>query len=145
MAMKVFNLLCANEHPFEGWFASSEEFERQREHGLLSCPLCADQQVRKALSAPRLNLGAQEPKEPAVMPGNEQVHALLLKVAREIVATTEDVGEQFPEEARRIHYHEAPERGIRGVTSKEEARALEEEGIRIVPFPLGNLLREPLQ
>ena len=60
-------------------------------------------------------------------------------------ASTEDVGERFAEEARRIHYNEAPERGIRGVTSKEEAESLEEEGIKVMPMPFARLLKDPLQ
>jgi hypothetical protein len=79
------------------------------------------------------------------MPTQEQMQALFLKMAREIVANTEDVGERFAEEARRIHYKEAPERGIRGVTSRDEADALEEEGIKVVPMPFANLLKDPLQ
>jgi len=79
------------------------------------------------------------------MPTAEQMQTLFLKLAREIVANTEDVGEKFPEEARRIHYKEAPERGIRGVTSREEADALEEEGIKVMPVPLADLLKDPLQ
>jgi len=79
------------------------------------------------------------------MPTPEQMQALFLMMAREIVAGTEDVGERFAEEARRIHYKEAPERGIRGVTSKDEADALEEEGISVMPMPFAHLLKDPLQ
>ncbi|MCX8115609.1 MAG: DUF1178 family protein, partial [Burkholderiaceae bacterium] len=79
------------------------------------------------------------------LPTAEQMQALLVKMAREIAANTEDVGERFAEEARRIHYREAPERGIRGVTSKQEAEALEEEGIRVMPLPFAHLLKDPLQ
>jgi hypothetical protein len=73
------------------------------------------------------------------------MQALLIKMAREIAANTEDVGERFAEEARRIHYKEAPERGIRGVTTQAEAAALEEEGISVVPLPFADLLKNPLQ
>ena len=113
----------------------------------MQCPVCGSTSVTKALSAPRLNLGAQAPpqRQTAVMPTAEQMQALLLKMAREIVASTEDVGERFAEEARRIHYNEAPERGIRGVTSKEEAESLEEEGIKVMPMPFARLLKDPLQ
>ena len=79
------------------------------------------------------------------MPTTEQLQSFFLKLAREIVANTDDVGESFPEEARRIHYKEAPERGIRGVTTKQEAEALEEEGIKVMPMPFAHLLKGPVQ
>jgi hypothetical protein len=146
--LKVFNLSCEQQHAFEGWFASADAFEAQMTGGRVQCPFCGSTAISKALSAPRLNLGAEPPQQQrqvAAMPTAEQLQALFLKMAREIVANTEDVGERFAEEARRIHYKEAPERGIRGVTSKDEADALEEEGIKVMPVPFGNLLKGPLQ
>jgi hypothetical protein len=150
--VKVFNLRCEHEHAFEGWFASAESFDSQLASGQVQCPLCDSNAVTKALSAPRLNLGAEAPRQerpraatPTAMPTAEQMQALFLKMAREIVANTEDVGERFADEARRIHYKEAPERGIRGVTSKDEADALEEEGIQVMPMPFAKLLKDPLQ
>ena len=145
--MKVFNLQCEQGHAFEGWFASVEAFDAQLAGGQLQCPVCGSTAISKALSAPRLNLGAapQQQRQVAAMPTAEQMQALFLKMAREIVASTEDVGEKFAEEARRIHYKEAPERGIRGVTSKDEAEALEEEGIKVMPMPFADLLKDPLQ
>ena len=147
-SLKVFNLNCEQQHAFEGWFASAEAFDAQLAAGQVQCPMCGSTAITKALSAPRLNLGAEPPREQrqvAAMPTAEQVQALFLKMAREIVASTEDVGERFAEEARRIHYKEAPERGIRGVTSRQEADALEEEGISVMPMPFGRLLKGPLQ
>ncbi len=145
--MKVFNLHCAQEHAFEGWFASAEAFDAQLAGGQVQCPVCGSTSITKALSAPRLNLGAEQPqqRQATAMPTAEQMQALFLKMAREIVASTEDVGEKFAEEARRIHYKETPERGIRGVTSREEADALEEEGIKVMPMPFAKLLKGPLQ
>jgi hypothetical protein len=145
--VKVFNLHCEQEHAFEGWFASAEAFDGQLAGGQVQCPVCGSTAISKALSAPRLNLGAEPPQErqATVMPTAEQMQALFLRMAREIVASTEDVGERFAEEARRIHYKEAPERGIRGVTSRDEADALEEEGIKVMPMPFAKLLKDPLQ
>lgn len=144
--MKVFNLHCERDHGFEGWFTTAEAFEAQRAQGQVQCPICGSTQVTKALSAPRLNLGA-EPKrqQAAAMPTPQQMQAFFLKMAREIAANTEDVGEGFAEEARRIHYKETPERGIRGVTSKQEADALVEEGIKVMPMPFADLLKDPIQ
>jgi hypothetical protein len=152
--MKVFDLTCDLEHTFEGWFASHEEFDRQIAADLVECPVCGSHGVRKLLSAPHLNIsGAQEPesaakepaKEPVAMPNEAAMRAMLAQMARHIIANAEDVGEQFPEEARRIHYEEAPKRSIRGVASKEEAAALEDEGIEVMPLPLADALKNTLQ
>jgi hypothetical protein len=111
----------------------------------LTCPMCGSDDVRRTPSATRLNLGAQQERQPAMLPTPQQMHAAFLRVAREIAANTEDVGDRFAEEARRIHYEEVPKRGIRGTTTREEAAALEDEGINVLPFPLADLLKEPLQ
>jgi hypothetical protein len=145
MALKVFDLLCPDDHPFEGWFTSENDYETQIERGMLACPVCGSTDIRRTPSAARLNLGAATEKQQALLPTPQQMHAAFLRVAREIAANTEDVGDRFAEEARRIHYKEAPERGIRGVTTREEATALEDEGINVMPFPLAALLKEPLQ
>jgi hypothetical protein len=153
MTLKVFNLLCDNGHSFEGWFGSAADYESQCARGLLDCPVCASKSIQKALSAPYLATHApapapaSQPQEarPAAMPPPAQLQAMFIKMAREFVANTEDVGERFAEEARRIHYKEAKERGIRGVATRDEAAALEEEGINVMPLPFADLLKEPLQ
>jgi hypothetical protein len=147
--MKVFNLSCENEHPFEGWFASADEFDRQLKVKLVECPVCGSHAVRKLLSAPRLNLGAEAPetaaKQEVAMPNDATIQAMLLQMARHIHANTEDVGERFPEEARRIHYEEAPKRSIRGLASRDDAAQLADEGIEVMPVPFGSLLKNPVQ
>src|SRR5262245_55991165 len=120
--MKVLNLQCRHAHAFEGWFASEEDFQGQLARGLVECPMCGDADVTKMPSAPRLNLGAAEPAQPApaasarqeVMSApNAQLQAAWMQVVRQVLANTEDVGERFAEEARKIHYGESEERGIR--------------------------------
>lgn len=146
--MKVFDLCCDQEHPFEGWFASGDEFDRQLAAGLIECPVCASVEVHKLPSAPRLNLGGvpeSSGKEPVALPNDESMRSMMLQIARHIAANSEDVGERFPEEARRIHYDEAPKRSIRGLASKEDAAELKDEGIEVMPVPFGNLLKTPLQ
>lgn len=153
MPLKVFDLCCGHGHVFEGWFSSEDDYLQQAQAGQLACPLCADLRVERKPSAPRLNFGVAQPAPetpatkptPSVMPTAQQLQRAAMQRAREIAAQTEDVGEHFAEEARRIHYQEAPERGIRGVTTQDEAEALIEEGITILPMPLGHLLKEPLQ
>jgi len=155
--MKVFNLQCQAQHQFEGWFASEDDYASQLERGLLTCPLCGDTTVHKLPSAPRLNLGAAAPAPASSAPAPAPDQALLppaqlqalqaayLQLARQVVAQTEDVGERFADEARKIHYGESEERGIRGQASPEQTRELIEEGIAVLPLPLPDALKEPLQ
>lgn len=151
MSIKVFNLRCDNGHLFEGWFASGDDLDAQRERGLLSCPVCNSVEVVKAPSAPYVGRAVAEPapaeagaaaRQTAIMPTPAQMQAMFMTMAREIARTTEDVGERFAEEARRIHYNEVPARGIRGTTTREEAQALDEEGIGVMPIPFAHLLND---
>ncbi|MDE2606561.1 MAG: DUF1178 family protein [Burkholderiales bacterium] len=149
--MKVLNLQCRHAHGFEGWFASEDDFQDQLARGLVECPMCGDTQVAKLPSAPRLNLGAAEPSQPAapkqeVMSApNAQLQAAWMQLVQQVMAHTEDVGERFAEEARKIHYGESEERGIRGQATKEETEALLEEGIGVLPLPIPKGLKGPLQ
>jgi hypothetical protein len=153
--MKVLDLKCSHEHRFEGWFASTEEFESQLSRHLVACPVCSVTDVSRMPSAPRLNLtsarGEAEPL-PQALPQAlsqsqeaESVQAQAMQAIRELIEKTENVGERFAEEARRIHYNEAPARNIRGVTTPEDAHALLEEGIDVMPLPVPAALKEPLQ
>ena len=143
--MKVYNLRCAQDHRFEGWFASDEDEASQRERGLLACPLCGDPDVQRLPSAPRLNLGAPCPTEPVALPAPDDLQAQWLMAVRRVMERTDDVGERFAEEARRIHYGEVPQRGIRGQASRSEADALREEGIEVMALALPAALKGPLQ
>lgn len=150
--MKVLNLQCAHRHTFEGWFGSEDDYRSQLERGLVECPMCGDIAVTKLPSAPRLNLGAQPTTAPtpaqkhevAAMP-DQAMQAAWLKMVRHVMANTDDVGERFAEEARRIHHGETPERGIRGQASPQETQALLEEGIGVLPLPVPKALKGTLQ
>lgn len=145
--MKVLDLQCSHSHSFEGWFASEDDFQGQLARGLVECPMCGDTAVSKLLSAPRLNLGASEPaprRDVAAVP-DATLQAAWLKMARQVMANTEDVGERFADEARRIHYGEIEQRGIRGQASLKETEALLEEGIGVLPLQLPKALKETLQ
>lgn len=146
--MKVLDLQCANGHRFEGWFTSDDDLTAQRERGLLQCPLCGDATIVRMPSAPRLNL-AHAKSEPAPAGVSEkpttvaahadaelQLQAQWLQAVAQVVRNTEDVGERFTEEARRIHYGEAARRGIRGQATAEQRADLAEEGIEVMPLPL---------
>jgi len=147
--MKVLNLQCGAGHGFEGWFASEDDFQSQLQRELLTCPMCGSAQVRKLPSAPRLNLGATEPPAPqAAKPVTnrpQDLQAAWLQTVREMLERTEDVGERFAEEARRIHYGEAQERGIRGQATPDQTQALLEEGIEVMSLPVPAALKGPLQ
>jgi hypothetical protein len=137
--MIVFDLLCAHGHAFEGWFASGAEFERQKEARLVTCPVCDGSDVERLPSA-KVRVAKAPQAAPAPVPaarGNAiaGIPPELLAKLREVVRNTEDVGERFPEEARKIHYDEAPPRSIRGQASREEAQELADEGIEFSPLP----------
>lgn len=145
--MIVFNLICSHQHAFEGWFASADTFERQLEQGLVACPNCGDQQVTRLPSGPHVvtSHGAKPPsgRTPvarSVPVPDESVPVAelgkLLDGLRQVLETSEDVGEDFPDEARRIHHHESPSRNIRGVATIGDALELMEEGVPVLPLSL---------
>jgi len=144
--MKVLNLRCARDHRFEGWFGSDDDFAEQGRRGLISCPLCDDKTITRLPSAPRLNVSTQrgEPQAPDEV-ARAQVQGGWMRAVRDLLMKTEDVGDRFPEEARRIHYGEVKERGIRGRATPEDAHALREEGIEIVSVPVPAPLKGTVQ
>ena len=145
--MKVYNLACPLDHRFEGWFASEADCLAQQDQGILACPVCDSTQITRMPSAPHLakssstELSVAQPKsahlsgEVVALTGQDhsaleaQVQAAFLKGMRDLMGRSEDVGEAFAEEARKIHYKEAPERSIRGQTTLDEAESLRDEGI----------------
>jgi hypothetical protein len=146
--MKVIDLRCQSGHRFEGWFASDDDFLEQNGRGLIECPLCADKVIVRTPSAPRLNLsGAQEQATPpAAVPDHATaMQARWIEMVRHVIANTEDVGPKFADEARRIHYGETEQRGIRGQASTEEREALRDEGIDVQPLPIPAALKDTLQ
>lgn len=141
--MIVFDLLCVLGHRFEGWFGSAGEFADQKQRSLLSCPSCGSAQIERVPSASRVNLGATEPQTaPAPPPQAEGKDPLAIaqmlysRMLDDLLARTEDVGSDFPAEARRIYYDEAPERAIRGEATQAEHQDLVDEGIPVARLPL---------
>ena len=143
--MIVFDLLCAAGHPFEGWFGSADEFASQKARNLVQCPSCGSPDVRRVPSAARFNLGAPEPR-PANAPektpemeGKDPfsiAQMLYSQMLDELLTKTEDVGKDFPAEARRIYYQETPARAIRGQATQQEHDELIEEGVPVARLPL---------
>lgn len=139
--MIVFDLGCENNHRFEGWFASSDEFEQQLQRKLITCPLCANGNVVRLPHATHIRTGAKPPAaaKEGEAPGQQYANVgteILAKLVETIIEHTEDVGAAFPEEARKIHYREKPVRRIRGTASREEVQDLADEGIEVVPLPI---------
>ena len=150
-----YQLACAADHGFDGWFRDSAGFEKQAEAGLVSCPKCGSTEVRRALMAPAVGrrgtkadseailpvtpppgtppVGKQPDKAAAALP--DQVRAVLARMRSEIEKNCDYVGPGFAAEARRIHNGETEARGIYGETTPEEAVALKEDGIEVASIP----------
>jgi hypothetical protein len=158
--MIVFNLSCAQDHRFDGWFRSSDEFERQRAKHMVECPICGSNEIEKELSAPRINVGATAEVTTGDVPRGERsgsqdvvaasmlpgLQAHMMQQFKEFIRTnTENVGAEFAETARKMHYGEEASRNIRGRVSAEESQALREEGIETVSLPPGMMLDEGVQ
>jgi hypothetical protein len=129
--MIVYQLACPRDHFFEGWFASPEACERQAADGHLSCPTCASAEIRKLPAAPYVK-GAARAETPVPAELRAKVIAAL---RRQLLDSTVDVGRQFAEIARRIHYREEEARNIRGQVTVEEALELHEEGVEAYAVP----------
>ncbi|QWE17412.1 DUF1178 family protein [Polynucleobacter sp. AP-Nino-20-G2] len=172
--MKVYNLACPLDHRFEGWFASEEDCLAQQDKGMLACPICDSTEITRMPSAPHIAKSGSSKEAPAstelavanadvgsmgsalsgdvvALTGSDhsqleaQVQAAFLKGMRELMGRSEDVGNSFAEEARKIHYKESPERSIRGQTTLDEAEALREEGIEVMAMPMLPALKNTLQ
>jgi len=138
--MIIFDLACDNGHRFEGWFHSSDSFDSQLEEGLVSCPYCGSTELRRVPSAVHLTKATDVPvaaSTAAISPHGELLSAYQ-KLVSAIVATSEDVGAEFANEARKMHYLEAPARSIRGQASEKEFESLREEGIEVLKLPVIN-------
>jgi hypothetical protein len=144
--MIVYDLECDGGHRFEGWFGSPDDFVSQNGKGLVSCPTCGVQQVQRVPSVTRFNSGAAEPQQkdkrpalPAELSGKDPAaiaQILYSRLVDEMLQKSEDVGKAFPEEARKIHYREAPARSIRGEATNEEHAELLDEGIAVLRLPV---------
>ena len=143
--MIIYDLRCANEHHFEGWFQSAADFDAQQSSHLLSCPQCDSHEVKRVPSAVAIGSHATPVEAPVALPqgggGNAlmaaggEIMAAYRQLVRTIIANTEDVGDLFAEEARKIHYEEVPERAIRGNATRDDLAALADEGIAVIGLP----------
>jgi hypothetical protein len=160
-----YNLVCAKGHEFESWFAGSAAYDKQARRGLVECPVCGSARVEKALMTPRLaRTRKSTPAEPAVpdiavpdtalpavpgpatprppapvamiSPQEQELRTKLREFREHLVKNAENVGQRFPEEARKMHYGEKEHRSIYGTASPDDAKALHEEGIAFAPLPV---------
>lgn len=134
--MIKYQLLCDQDHDFEGWFRDSVDFDKQSEDGLLECPLCSSVAVRKAVMAPAIGRRSN-----TANPGEKakffREMAVAAERARDYVEKNFDyVGDKFPDEARKIHYGETDQRGIYGEASGKEVKELVDEGVSVAPLPV---------
>ena len=139
--MIVYDLKCGAGHRFEGWFGSAVEFADQKERSLLSCPSCADERIERMPSATRINVGAVEKVAPLPAKAENKdamaiAQMLYSQMLDELLTRSEDVGQAFPEEARKIFYEESPARAIRGIATQAEHEEMVEEGIPIARLPV---------
>jgi hypothetical protein len=150
-----YALACNKGHSFDSWFQDSAAFDAQVKRGLVICPHCGSAKVEKAIMSPRLAgarkrgkaeapevapaaPGQAQENQPVAMisPLEQEFRAKLKELRGHIVKNADDVGQKFPEEARKMHYGETEHRSIYGVASPEDARELAEEGIEFHPIPI---------
>ena len=149
-----YNLRCERDHAFESWFQSSSAYETQEKRKLVNCPVCGSAKVERAIMAPRIvskkgrdvavpapaTAAATEVASPAstplMMAQERELRAKLKELRDHIVKNADNVGERFPNEARKMHYGDIEHRPIYGEASPDEARALIEEGVEVSPLPV---------
>jgi hypothetical protein len=145
-----YTLRCEKGHAFESWFQSSAAYESQEKRHLVNCPTCGSDKIERAIMAPRVvskkGREAAAPAAPAETAGSEatpllmaqerELRAKIKELRDHIVKNADNVGERFPNEARKMHYGDIEHRPIYGEASPEEARSLIDEGVEVSPLPV---------
>lgn len=133
-----YALQCADGHAFESWFRDSAAYDGQAEAGLLSCPHCGSAKVGKQIMAPSVAVHEESAKQPVAMAGtkDQEIRTMLRAFRQHLETHADNVGADFADEARKIHYGEVDERAIYGVASFDEAKSLHDEGIDVLPVPV---------
>ncbi|MBN9043729.1 MAG: hypothetical protein BGP05_16085 [Rhizobiales bacterium 62-47] len=147
--MILYDLRCEHGHKFESWFQNSAAYDSQRKRKLVNCPSCGSAKIEKAIMAPQLAgtrkrgkaspppaASEQTAATPLVMAQELELRAKLKELRDHVVKNADNVGEQFPNEARKMHYGDIEHRPIYGEASAEEARSLIDEGIEVMPLPV---------
>jgi hypothetical protein len=146
-----YNLRCDRGHGFESWFQSSAAYESQEKRRLVSCPACGSAKVERAIMAPQIVSKRASPAEPApaalaeaaapastplMMAHERELRAKIKELRDHIVKNADNVGERFPNEARKMHYGDIEHRPIYGEASPDEAKSLVDEGVEVMPLPI---------
>ena len=140
-----YALNCDQGHEFDSWFQSSSAYDKQIKRGLLACPHCGSAKVDKAIMAPRLSGTNKEEAEPVaakkaplamLSPQEQEIRSKLKELRDHLTKNAENVGQKFPDEARKMHYGEIEHRSIYGEASPEEAKDLADEGVEFHPLPI---------
>ncbi|MDZ7824532.1 MAG: DUF1178 family protein [Ahrensia sp.] len=132
-----FSLGCKNDHTFEGWFKSNDDFDQQQKRGLIDCPICGSNKVAKTLMAPAVSTGRTRDKISVALGQAHQAEmmAKMIELAREVKAKADNVGDKFAQEARKMHYGEKTAKPIYGKATNDEVAELIDEGVGIMPLP----------
>jgi hypothetical protein len=150
-----YNLRCERGHAFESWFQSSSAYEAQEKRKLVNCPVCGSAKVERAIMAPQIvskrsrdttlpaptvapataEITTPAASTPLLMAQERELRAKLRELRDHIVKNADNVGERFPNEARKMHYGDIEHRPIYGEASPDEARALIDEGVEVSPLP----------
>jgi len=142
-----FDLVCEHAHEFDGWFDSNDAYDDQHKKGYVACPICGSEKISKQLMAPGIPTKANKsnaltaPEKTQKLlaasktPEMKKLIKAVRKMRKDVEKTADNVGDNFAEEARKIHYKEAPARGIYGQATIDEAKELVEEGVQVMPLP----------
>lgn len=148
-----YALRCETGHEFESWFQDSAAYDKQVKRKLIACPICQSLKVEKAIMAPGIARGRKrdsaplpapssapangsQPATPMLMAQQTELRTKLKELRDFIKSNAENVGEKFPDEARKMHYGEIDHRPIYGDASADEAKSLIEEGVEVMPLPV---------
>ena len=143
--MKVFNLQCEDGHSFEGWFRSDEDFTSQISKGLFSCPICENSTINRMPSAAHIQSNKTRVDKKNNNSISYEVQKKIVEVAKQILQDSENVGNRFAEEARKIHRNESEIRSIYGTATHEESQELKDEGIEVLTLPLEKVRKNILK
>ena len=135
--MICYSLLCADGHKFDSWFASAEAYDKLKKSNHLSCIICGNNQVEKAIMAPNVNMTQEKTsnsQKPLKAPASSSEKAIN-ELKKHIEETSENVGRNFATLARKMHNGDVPEKNIHGKTSIDEAKSLVDDGVAVIPLP----------
>ncbi len=134
--MICYTLICSKNHKFDSWFANAGAFESLKKNNHLSCAVCGDTEIRKAVMAPNVNSNKKNKinKNP-LSTKKSLAETALSELKKKFEKISENVGSDFAKEARAINDGISPERTIHGKATLEEAKSLNEEGIKVFPLP----------